>query len=125
MTLEICNFSLMQARQHYENYTPHNVCVRTIDDKEHNFPSKGSARLTESQELLGVGPNGIALRKTTYGHIEGLPEPRDDTFIIVSILIKQANDASLNPRTDLITPDMGKTCIRENGIPKAVTGFLV
>ncbi len=106
------------------NYTPHEVNVFTPLGLEFSFPSKGIARVAESQQIVDRS-HSIEFRETIYGEIEGLPEPVDGTFIIVSLLVKQVNARSENPRKDLVSPDTGATCIRENGQIKAVRAFLI
>ena len=106
----------------FHNYTPHkiNVCER-------EYPSEGVARVTETQEVVCLH-DGIELRKTLYGAIEGLPDPDPDgkTLFIVSMVVRHINDLSVNRRTDLVSPDTGKSCIRdEKGNIKGVTGFCV
>ena len=105
------------------NYTPHEINI-VLPTNKLSFASMGVARVTESQRVLGM-ESGIELRETVYGEIEGLPESKDDCLIIVSLLVKQVNAKSKNPRKDLVIPDTGASCIRENGQIKAVTGFVV
>lgn len=108
----------------FENYTPHTIIVQTPNET-FTFLSKGIARVIESQKTIGHY-HGIELRKTTYKDIEGLPEPKDDIKFIVSMVVAQANARSSSPRHDLVCPDTGKSCIRdETGAIKAVTGFTV
>lgn len=108
----------------FENYTPHAIVVQTPDNT-FTFQSKGIARVTESQEKVGEH-GGFELRKTFYKEIEGLPEPKDGIKYIVSMVVSQANARLCTPRTDLVSPDTGKTSIRdEKGMIKAVTGFTV
>lgn len=108
----------------FENYTPHTIVVQTSQET-FTFPSKGSVRVLENQEKLGEY-GGVELRKTNYGEIDGLPEPRNGIKYIVSMVVIMANSKSINPREDLVSPDTGKSCIRdEKGMIKAVTGFTV
>jgi hypothetical protein len=104
-------------------YTPHTINVQTSQGDQHAFPSQGIARVTEKQSVVG-SESGIELRTTIYGEIEGLPEVKEGVFVIVSLLVRQVNTASPNPRKDLVSPDTGASCIRENGVIKSVTGFL-
>lgn len=108
----------------YRNFTPHPINVQ-VGDQSREFPSEGVARVSESQEVVGEH-DGIELRRTTYGSIEGLPEPDGKTKFIVSMLVHQANERAQFARADLVSPDSGKSCIRdERGNIKAVTGFCV
>lgn len=108
----------------YRNFTPHPVNVQ-VDGQNREFPSEGVARVTESQVVVGQH-DGIELRRTSYGGIEGLPEPDGKTRFIVSMLVRQANERSPFARADLVSPDSGKNYIRdERGNIKAATGFCV
>lgn len=109
----------------FVNYTPHEINLVTSLGLSISFESKGSARVKETQVLVKREKPGIELRRVIYGGIEGLPEEKEDQIVIVSLLVKQANALSSNPRKDLVSPDTGASCIRENGQIKAVTGFLV
>lgn len=111
--------------QSYLNYTPHNIDVQLEDGTNVTIPSSGSARVTETRQSL-QSHAGIPLQTTIYGHIEGLPEEKENIKIIVSMLVTQINKNSLFPRKDLVSPDTGRTCMRdEKGNVKAVRGFLV
>lgn len=109
----------------FVNYTPHEINLVTSLGLKITFESKGSARVKENQKLVRMEKPGIELREVVYGEIEGLPEVKEGQLVIVSFLVKQANSLLSNPRQDLISPDTGASCIRENGQIKAVTGFLV
>lgn len=108
----------------FENYTPHTIIVK-IDDQEFTFPSCGIARVTEEQAIRSKVGN-IELRETKYKEITGLPEPATNKMYIVSIVVAQANLRLTNPRSDLVCPDTGLSCIRgQNGQILAVTGFVL
>jgi hypothetical protein len=108
----------------YENYTPHPITVFT-EGGQIDFPSRGQCRVTEEQQLVGHHRE-IQLRTTTYGSIDGLPAPKEGVRYIVSLLVTQANKRMSVPRQDLVSPDTGKTCIRdEKGQIKGVTGFII
>lgn len=109
----------------FVNYTPHKINLVTSLGLEITWESKGSARVKENQNLVRTEIPGIELREVVYGEIEGLPEVKEGQLVIVSFLVKQANSQLPNPRQDLVSPDTGASCIRENGQIKAVTGFLV
>lgn len=109
-----------------KNYTPPTIVFRFQDGGEVSFHSEGVARVTETQEEVGTIKEVIPLRRTSYGEIVGLPEVEENVLLIVSLVVRQANDLSPNPRKDLISPDTGKSCIRgDNGQIIAVTGFCV
>lgn len=109
----------------FENYTPHTIIVKPSEDEQLTFPSLGVARVTEEQSVR-TKINNIELRETRYKEIIGLPESSNGKMYIVSIVVAQANLRSTDPRVDLICPDTGRTCLRdEKGQITAVTGFVV
>lgn len=109
----------------FENYTPHTIVVRPFNDELISYPSLGVARVTEEQSVHSKVGN-VEIRKTNYKEIIGLPEPSTDKMYIVSMVVAQANLRTTNPRVDLVCPDTGRTCIRdEKGQITAVTGFVV
>lgn len=83
------------------NYTPHTIHIcNEIGDVTASYESAGSARVATRQEEVGT-VNGISVYATEYGEVEGLPDKQDDTFIIVSFMVKQA----MAGRHDLICPN--------------------
>lgn len=91
------------------------------------------------QEIMTIDPSGICPRvaiqeeehpkqddypfvvvRQTTGEIEGLPEPDGSLFIVSRMILNAAVD-----RQDLICPDTGETCIRDNkGNILGVTQFV-
>lgn len=109
----------------FENYTPHTIVVKPGNDEQLTFPSLGVARVTEEQSMRSKVEN-IELRETKYKEITGLPEPSTNKMYIVSMVVAQANLRTTSPRVDLVCPDTGRTCLRdEKGQICAVTGFVV
>lgn len=82
------------------NLTPHDITICDRSGKVVRvIPSSGIVRLTAKiADYLEV--DGIRITKTCYGDPEGLPEFRDDTYYIVSQLVKSA----LPNRKDLLVP---------------------
>lgn len=81
-----------------KNFTPHPVAIqRGVETR--TFPSEGIARVEQTLTLTGE-VEGCPTFSTTYGVVEGLPEPEPGTFYIVSGLVKSA----LATRTDLLQP---------------------
>ena len=111
------------------NYTPHTVTLY-CDPEDAKRPmfscgSVGVARVEESQETIALFNDYIPLRRTTFGEIVGLPEPRRNTVFIVSMVVAQANARATQPRGDLVCPDTGKSCLRDDrGQIIGVTGFV-
>ena len=84
------------------NMTPHAVGI--VDGQNNlimTIPASGSLiRLKTSIIPTGVEIQGVPVTKTVFGEPEGLPEYVEDTYIIVSQLVKTA----LPLRTDLLVP---------------------
>lgn len=98
------------------NCTPHDIVLRGVDGDTVFPPSGIIPRMSvTTEEIPGLGfPCVMSL----YGHIEGLPEMRKDTLLIVSSMVGQNSY-----RDDLIAPDTGPTAIRVNGQVAAVIRF--
>ena len=83
------------------NLTPHPINLvsndgRLIDTIE---PSGNVARISVQHETVGELCN-VPLVKSVYGEIEGLPEPIEGVWYIVSGMVKSA----LPERKDLVVP---------------------
>lgn len=108
------------AQQRFVNLTPHTVNVRTPEGKYYEFSSVGESRVKETGFTILEIRGGIEIRETHYDGVIGLPEQEEGVTYIVSAMVRDlAQD-----RLDLVSPDSGKTAIRENGQVKAVRGFL-
>jgi len=85
------------------NFTPHPVVV---------YGENGNIITTIEPEGVQVRINeetttqpeieGIPVVRKAYTDISGLPEQKEDVWIVVSVLVIQASD-----RTDLVCPDTG------------------
>ena len=91
------------------NLTPHTITIFT-DECGHDIPSEGVARVKTESRVVG-DINGIPVVETTYGEIEGLPEPKDGTIYIVSGLVRAALNGT---RDDVVSPDTGPTAVRND-----------
>lgn len=101
------------------NLTPHALKVQKQDSIE-TIPASGIiVRVSTTEQVIGE-VNGTPLVRTVFGSVEGLPEPAENTLYIVSAFVSQALQGS---RADIICPDTGKSCIRENGNIVAITQF--
>jgi hypothetical protein len=96
------------------NLTPHAI-TDVVTNK--TFPPSGTvARVATTQTQVG-DLDGIPLFSTTYGDIQDLPPQQDDTYYLVSLLVKQA----LPYRKDLLSPS---TLVRDDkGNPIGCKGF--
>lgn len=76
------------------NLTPHTINFVGQDNAIiETIPSSGVARATQRREIVDtIVANGISLpiARCTYGDVQGLPEPMDDTIYIVSAITAQA-----------------------------------
>ncbi len=101
------------------NCTPHPIAVR-VNGIETVFQTSGIIPRVGTIETPVSGIEGIPCITQTMGQVEGLPESETGVFLIVSALVFGASD-----RVDLIAPDTGKTCIRdEQGRILAVTRMI-
>lgn len=97
----------------YRNFTPH---VIVLNDGRRFF-SEGVARV--SNAFSDFDKDGVC--RVEYGEVDGLPDPSDDTLIIVSAMVLAASD-----RKDLVSPATGHPrCVRdERGFIVSVPGFV-
>ncbi len=101
------------------NCTPHPIVVR-VNGIETVFQPSGIIPRVGTIETLVEGIDGIPCVIQTMGQVEGLPTPETGVFLIVSALVFGASD-----RADLLAPDTGKTCVRdEQGRILAVTRMI-
>jgi len=129
--LENCKIKSNELNQNFQNseiinLTPHIIRLRTGDSiMDHDFESKGNARVEEQSNDVS-NHNGHIIRRITYGDIVGLPEENENVKYIVSWFVINANNLSQNPRKDLIRPDSGLSCTKdERGFVYSVTGFTI
>jgi hypothetical protein len=91
----------------FVNLTPHEVVIYSPDGKNIIFqipPSGKVARVSVKAELVGY-VNGVPIRKTTYGDIEGLPDQQPNTIYITSTIVLLALQAKGIRRSDVLSPD--------------------
>lgn len=98
------------------NLTKHSIIVRTPNGDIEFTPSGQVAHVTAMQEIVG-DVNGISIVKTTFGQVEGVPDPAGDTIYLVSTgdtiyLVSTLVAQALAGRSDIIAPDTGPTAIR-------------
>lgn len=97
------------------NLTPHSIKL----NNGREFPSEGVARV--SNEFTDFDEDGIC--SVSYGDITGLPEHKDNTYYIVSVLVLAAAKAA--GRTDCVAPATGHpNCVRKDGFIVSVPGFI-
>lgn len=98
------------------NLTPHAINLANADGEiTLTIPASGqTARIASTQTVVGE-INGIPVRRTDWGQVEGLPEAQEGVVFVVSTLVAQAVR-----RADVVSPDTGPTDVREGGLVKAV-----
>lgn len=100
------------------NLTNHEINIITPDGLKTIEPSGQIARanyeIKEVDEILGV-----PVVEIVYNKVVGLPEPKENTYYIVSSIVKNAVGLS---RKDVITLYDVK---RRNGTPFACSGFRI
>lgn len=97
------------------NLTPHDIVLNdgTV------YPSKGVARLRDTYSPMDA--DGIC--DVSFGGIDNLPAPKDNTRYIVSSLVLHA--AKSMGRNDVVAPATGHPdCKRHNGNIVSVPGFI-
>lgn len=89
-----------------KNLTPHNIHIICPNGGKMNIPPSGPpARCTQNSIFFGdfdVEGAMISFTHTTYGDVIDLPEPEDNTVIVVSAMV--ANHPDLQSRADLAYP---------------------
>lgn len=84
--------------KNFVNLTPHEVTFVT-ESGNVVVPASGSlARVSTSNETID-NIDGIPVKKTVYGEVEGLPDPETDTIFLVSSMV-----ASRIDRDDVLVP---------------------
>jgi hypothetical protein len=89
------------------NLTPHEITIydQTGQEIVLRIPPSGKvARVSISAQTVGE-INGVAVRKTTYGDVQDLPDPQPDTVYIVSTIVLIALQSKGITRTDVVSPD--------------------
>jgi len=90
------------------NLTPHEISICRIDKPTEiamRIPPSGTvARVSTRSEVVGF-IDDIAVRKTVYGDIEGLPAPKENTVYIVSTPVLMALKEKGIKRFDVVAPD--------------------
>ena len=96
------------------NYTPHPIVL----NNGVNYPPSGNvARVSSSHSQFDE--NGIA--SLSFGEVEGLPEPQEGVYLIVSAMVAQAAK-----RSDVVSPATGHPAVvrDQKGQIASVPGFV-
>jgi len=109
----------------FVNLTPHEIVIRRPDDTDLRVPPSGTVARVAVDETIIESAAGVPTVVRQFGRVEGLPEPRDDTFYIVSSLVISALENLFDDRLDVVAPDTGSSAIRDSdGRIIAVTRFV-
>lgn len=83
------------------NLTPHAILIfdKETDDLIEQIEPSGTIARARTISAPAEPINGIPVVRTSYGEVEGLPDPEPYTYYIVSGLVKAAAG-----RDDLLTP---------------------
>lgn len=101
----------------FVNLTPHNLSIINKNKEVVTIETSGTiARVTSKDEVISV-INGIEIHKQTFGEVENLLEPIENTIFIVSRMVKDR----LTNRNDVLVPsnlvrDVNGDVIGANGL---------
>lgn len=101
------------------NLTPHAISTADADGNllATYEPSGSLARCAVSSETVAT-VDGVAIRRTVFGEVTGIPAAQDGVLYLTSTLVAQAAK-----RADVVSPDTGPTAVRKDGHVIAVKGF--
>lgn len=92
------------------NLTPHTINLVAEDGTQLlSLESQGVARVASTTEVVGylqVGGVAMPQTHTTFGEVEGLPDPTSGVGYVVSNMIISALAQQGIRRTDLFTPGL-------------------
>lgn len=92
------------------NLTPHTINLVAEDGTQLlSLESQGIARVASTTEVVGylqVGGVAVPQTHTTFGEVEGLPDPTSGVGYVVSNMIISALAQQGIRRTDLFTPGL-------------------
>jgi hypothetical protein len=95
------------------NLTPHPLKVYADDRRTiiMEFPKPSTANIPRIQEKekFAIELNGVPVIEKSYSETENLPERKTNVFLIVSLMVLQANPG----RDDLLCPDTGNGAVRD------------
>jgi hypothetical protein len=101
------------------NLTPHALVIR-VGEVDVTIPPSGNvARVAVRQVAAGsiaTDAGEVALYRSEYGQVEGIPAQEPGVVYLVSGLVA----SRCQEREDVWGPDTGPTAVRENGQVKAV-----
>lgn len=104
------------------NLTPHRLNFYTPQGVTAVEVSGTLARVSSSSQKTGEVA-GVPIYSTAFAEVQGLPEPQEGTFYVVSTLILTALKAAGLSRPDLVAPGTGPNdgAVRAEGKVVGVT----
>ncbi len=84
----------------FVNLTPHDVHVHRADGATFTIPRSGSIARVASLPVEVATADGIPIRETRYGTVDGVPDPVPGVFFVASMLVVLAVK-----RPDVVAPD--------------------
>jgi len=85
----------------FVNLTPHEIKVVRKDGSELRLPPSGQVARVMTASVPVSEVDGVEVVRTEFGAVEGVPEPREGVYYIVSSMVAQA----LSWRSDVLAPD--------------------
>ena len=103
------------------NKTPHTISIVNATGETITVPATAPAARVTVTNVVMPAVAGISVNRQSFGEIENLPAPEEDTIFIVSALV----GGRVSGRSDVFGPDTGPTAIRnEAGQIVAVRGLV-
>ena len=97
------------------NLTPHKITIINSDGETiREIAPSGTIARAASTVVDDGSVDGVPIVRTTFGQVEGLPEPSDDIMYIVSSLTVSAARRSGRTTKDLLIP--GRMVRDEEGV---------
>lgn len=107
----------------FVNLNKHDI-VLNYNGEDHVFPPSGQVATVKTQDVSAPDAGGFPCVQTSFGEVQGLPEPEEGVVYIVNALVLDR----CRHRNDVVAPDTGPSALRFNEGPqkgqvKAVTRF--
>lgn len=97
------------------NMTPHAIDIFVAGDTKVQIPPSGNVARIAVKAVpanpIDVGGHMVPVNVSTFGAVEGLPEPVEGVTLIVSMLVREA----VKHRKDVVSPDTGPGAVRDAG----------
>lgn len=104
----------------FVNLTPHTIVVNTAKSVVSIPPSGELARVKQVFNNVGDDADLVKTVTSSFGDIEGLPEPQKGTIFLVSSIVASATD-----RTDIAIPNTMDAVRDDEGRIQSVKSLIV